>query len=60
MRPCTFMIFFLCKFAAGYGRQLPRRKSDKDGGYQGKLLNFGGYAKAKLQFYGSRLAVEEL
>ena len=29
MRPCAFICFFLCKFAAGYGGQLPRPKSDK-------------------------------
>ena len=32
----------------------------KDGGHQGKYLNLGGQSKAKLQFCGSHLAVEDL
>ena len=32
----------------------------KNGGHQGKKLNLCGQSKAKLQFCGSHLAVEEL
>ena len=36
MRPCTFMIFFLCKFAAGRVVSFRGQKVIKDGGHQGK------------------------
>ena len=32
----------------------------KDGSHKGKLLNLGGQSKAKLQFCGTHLDVEEL
>ena len=32
----------------------------KEGGHQGKSLNLGGQSKAKLQFCGRLLPVEEL
>ena len=60
MRPCAFMIFFCANLLQGRVVSFRGEKRIKDGGNLGKLLSLGSQSKAKLQFCGCHLAVEEL
>ena len=54
------MIFFCANLLQGRVVSFRGEKRIKDGGNLGKLLSLGSQSKAKLQFCGCHLAVEEL